>query len=170
MQGNPLSEAIRAVQKSDSASEAFNGWLSNAKRVLPFFHATALVTKRDPTGERDSATVQRIYSSVPTAYPVGGWKHLAGSDWAKAVLGRRQVLVSIGPQALERYFPDHLLLRSLGTITLINVPVVVCDCTVGAFAFMCSEAIERSAIGQEVEAMVAIAAPLFLNASTHVAT
>jgi hypothetical protein len=106
--------------------------------------------------------VRRIYSTVPESYPVGGWKHLSGSDWANTVLVRREVLVASGDADLRHYFPDHELLRSLGTVTLVNVPVVCCERAIGAFAFMCGEPLTRAAVTDELILLTALAAPLFV--------
>ncbi|MFM0149020.1 hypothetical protein [Paraburkholderia sp. RL18-085-BIA-A] len=62
---------------------------------------------------------------------------------------------------LVHYFPDHQLLKSLGTATLVNIPAVVCQTTVGAFAFMCAEVVPEGAITEEIRLLTALTAPLF---------
>lgn len=155
--------AIEAVRNADSANAAFTAWQATAQKVLPHLQMTALVSKVSPESKPQSiGDVRRVFSSVPSAYPVGGWKHLSGSDWSRHVLERQQVLVASGGDALAKYFPDHELLRSLGTRTLVNVPVVVCRKTVGAFAFLCAQETVEPEVTVELERMASVAASVFL--------
>ncbi|WP_354681850.1 hypothetical protein [Cupriavidus necator] len=166
-----LDSAANAIRSADSVQTALDGWGTIAAEVLPFVHMTALVAKGPAsTAAGDSAgDVRRIFSTVPAAYPVGGWKHLSGSEWASHVLQQQKVLVASGNNALARYFPDHALLRSLGTRTLINLPVVVCRRTVGAFAMLCAqEEIGLEAISA-IQRLVPCAAAVFVMAGEHAA-
>jgi hypothetical protein len=155
--------AIEAVRNAGSANAAFTAWQAIAQKALPHLGMTALVSKVSQEGKPQSiGDVRRVFSSVPSAYPVGGWKHLSGSDWSRHVLERQQVLVASGGDALAKYFPDHELLRSLGTRTLVNVPVVVCRKTVGAFAFLCAQESVEPEVTVELERMASVATSVFL--------
>jgi hypothetical protein len=154
--------ASAGIQRGESVQDALSAWCAVAREALPFVYMTALRAKVDPEGGPASGDVRRIFSTVPSAYPVGGWTHLTGSDWSRHVLERQQVLVASGATALARYFPDHELLRSLGTRTLVNIPVVVCRRTAGAFAFLCAqEVVDEQAIST-AQKLAALAAPVFL--------
>lgn len=154
--------ASAGIQKAETVHAALSAWSAVARGVLPFVQMTALRAKVDLVRAQASGDVRRIFSTVPLAYPVGGWKHLTGSDWSRHVLDRQQVLVASGDAALARYFPDHELLRSLGTRTLVNIPVVVCRQTVGAFAFLCAqEGADEQALAT-AQKLAALAAPVFL--------
>ncbi|MDE1007144.1 MAG: hypothetical protein OSB38_15895 [Paraburkholderia fungorum] len=150
-----------AIRQGTSRDEAIRAWLEVIKPKLPFVQATALVSRPKPEAPKELGAVRRIYSTVPSSYPVGGWKQLSGSDWARKVLERGEVLVANSDADLEHYFPDQKLLKSLGTTTLVNIPVVVCKRTVGAFAFMCAEVVPESAITEEIRLLTALTAPLF---------
>lgn len=156
-----LARAHAAIRQSTSRDAAIQGWLEVVKPRLPFLQATALVSRPRPDAPSELGAVRRIFSTVPSAYPVGGWKQLSGSDWARKVLERGEVLVANSDADLEHYFPDHQLLKSLGTTTLVNIPVVVCKRTVGAFAFMCADVVPESAITEEIRLLSALTAPLF---------
>ncbi|MEC5407617.1 hypothetical protein VOM14_18880 [Paraburkholderia sp. MPAMCS5] len=156
-----LAQAQTAIRQATSRDEAIQAWLEVVKPRLPFLQATALVSRPRPEAPKELGAVRRIYSTVPSAYPVGGWKQLSGSDWARKVLERGEVLVANNDAELEHYFPDHKLLQSLGTATLVNIPVVVCKRTVGAFAFMCAEVVPENAITEEIRLLTALTAPLF---------
>jgi hypothetical protein len=156
-----LIAGLDAVRKADSRDAAFHAWLDVVKQRLPFLQATALVSRPSPEAPTKLGAVRRVFSTIPSAYPVGGWKQLSGSDWARKVLERGEVLVANSDVELQHYFPDHELLKSLGTNTLVNIPVVVCKRSVGAFALLCSQLVKESAITEEIHLLSALAAPLF---------
>lgn len=156
-----LAQAQLAIRQATSRDAAIQGWLDVVKLRLPFLQATALVSRPRRDAPNELGAVRRIFSTVPSAYPVGGWKQLSGSDWARKVLERGEVLVANNDADLEHYFSDHQLLKSLGTATLVNIPVVVCNRTVGAFAFMCIEVVPEKAITEEIRLLTALTAPLF---------
>lgn len=157
-----VERAEEAVRLSESTRDAFAQWSTTVSTVMPFLHMTALVAKDGSDPAAGPGDVRRVYSSVPSAYPVGGWKHLAGSDWAAHVLQGQRILVASGDAQLKHYFPDHELLASLGTRTLVNIPVVVCRRTIGALAFLCDQASIDSATINELHRLVPSIAPVFL--------
>lgn len=69
-------------------------------------------------------TVQRIWSSAPDAYPVGGAKPKRDTDWGRQVLQERRVFVGEGAAAIRAHFPDHDVILGLGLRSIVNVPVV----------------------------------------------
>lgn len=163
----PLSRLVtaqQALRDAPDSGSAFDALLAIVRQSLPILHATALTVRHNPSDDARPGTVRRIYSTVPQSYPVGGWKKLAGSDWAETVLVRHETLVASGKQALAHYFPDHALLQSLGTTTLVNVPVTSCRQTIGAFAFMCEQSLDRTSVTDELQLLTSLAAPLFLAA------
>ena len=56
--------------------------------------------------------VERIYSSNPAAYPVGGRKVKRGTPWSRAVLDRGEVFVARNAAGLQPFSPPHACLRS----------------------------------------------------------
>lgn len=155
--------AIVSIRNADSVQAALTAWAPVVQKTLPHLQMTALVSKGSPDGKPQAiGDVRRIFSTIPSAYPVGGWKHLSGSDWSRHVLEGQQVLVASGNEALAKYFPDHELLRSLGTRTLVNIPVVVCRKTVGAFAFLCAQEAIAHDVTAAIDRLAAVAAPVFL--------
>lgn len=73
----------------------------------------------------DAATmeVQRVYSSNPAVYPVGGRKRKRDTEFGRRVLVDGQPLVCEGDEAIARVFDDHETIRGLGSHSSINVPV-----------------------------------------------
>lgn len=167
-----LDRAANAIRGADSVQSALAAWMEIAGEMLPIVQMTALVAKGPATGEAANGSagdVRRIFSTVPSAYSVGDWKHLSGSEWASHVLQQQKVLVASGDGALARYFPDHALLWSLGTRSLLNFPAVVCRRTVGAFALLCGqEKISEEAVAA-VQKLVPCAAAVFVVAGNSAA-
>ena len=71
-----------------------------------------------------AATVERLYSSDPGAYPVGGRKLKRDSDWSRHVLVEHRVLVSGGDDALRQHYTDQATVCGIGIHSCVNVPLV----------------------------------------------
>jgi len=65
---------------------------------------------------------QRIYSSLPEAYPVGGAKPIVTGSLAGVLEGRCRFLDTYDD--VKAAFFDHALIRSLGCESCVNVPVM----------------------------------------------
>lgn len=81
--------------------------------------------------------VERLYSSNPEAYPVGGRKNKKATAWGQQVLIDRQLFVGEGEAAIRAAFDDHALMHSLGVRSIVNVPVVWRDACLGVLNFAC---------------------------------
>ena len=68
--------------------------------------------------------VERVFSSDPGAYPVGGRKRKRDTAWGRQVLIERKVFVGEGEAAIRAAFDDHPKILGLGLRAVINVPVV----------------------------------------------
>jgi len=71
-----------------------------------------------------ASTVERLYSSNPATYPVGGRKLKRDSDWSQHVLVERRVLVSTGDGDIRKHYTDHETIFGLGLHSCINIPLV----------------------------------------------
>src|SRR5689334_18704028 len=67
-----------------------------------------------------SAEVERIYSSNPAAYPVGGRKEKRGTPWSRVVLDRGEVFIARTPDEVREAFSDYELIFSLGIGSIMN--------------------------------------------------
>jgi hypothetical protein len=67
--------------------------------------------------------VERLYTSNPGAYPVGGRKPKADTPWGRVVLTEGRVFVARTPDEVRRAFADHELIASLGIGSIMNVPI-----------------------------------------------
>ncbi|VFR27201.1 Bll5495 protein [plant metagenome] len=84
--------------------------------------------------------LHRLYSSNPEAYPPGGSKAKAGTDWGRHVLLEQRVFVGEGEAAIAQSFDDHAAIVALGLRSVINVPVVLAGDCLGTVNFLMADA------------------------------
>jgi hypothetical protein len=72
----------------------------------------------------DSGDSERIYTTHPGAYPVGGRKPFNPTAWTEQVLRRQQPYLGRTPADVRAVFFDHALIASLGCGAVLNLPVV----------------------------------------------
>ena len=78
-----------------------------------------LMRLHERTGESE-----RIYTTAPDAYPVGGRKPLNPTGWSEQVLRRGQPYLGRTPADVQAVFSDHALIAALGCGSVLNLPVV----------------------------------------------
>lgn len=74
--------------------------------------------------DEDAMAVERVFSSDPRAYPVGGRKRKRDTAWGRHVLIERRQFVGEGEAAIRAAFDDHAVILGLGLRAAINSPVV----------------------------------------------
>ncbi|TQF82769.1 GAF domain-containing protein [Elioraea sp. Yellowstone] len=72
----------------------------------------------------DSGESERVWTSHPTQYPVGGRKPLNPTPWTRQVLRDLRAYVGHTAEDIRAVFADHALIASLGCESVLNVPVV----------------------------------------------
>jgi GAF domain-containing protein len=80
--------------------------------------------------------VERVYSSNPEAYPIGGRKKKLDTAWARDVLLGRRPFIGEGDEEIRQAFDDHALILGLGLRAVINVPIVVAERCYGTLNFL----------------------------------
>ncbi len=108
---------IQALTARDTTA-AYRATDALAERL--FEHALFTVTR----SLHATKQVERVYSSNPAAYPVGGRKQKQDTEWGATVLDRGEPLICHGPADIRRVFADHALILSLGIGGMVNVPVL----------------------------------------------
>ena len=68
--------------------------------------------------------VERLYSTLPEAYPVRGRKPKRETEWGEKVLVQRQINLGSGKEAICWAFADHETILALDLTEVLNVPVV----------------------------------------------
>jgi len=79
-----------------------------------------------PDGPQDGDTIelQRLWSSNPHAYPVGGRKRKTMTPWTRQLLRGGELFVGEGDAVLREVFDDHARIASLGLHAVLNVPLL----------------------------------------------
>jgi len=84
--------------------------------------------------------VERVYSTHPEIYPVGGRKKLDPSQsspiWNEQVVVGQRGYVGSDRAAVREFFFDWATIESLGCDSIINTPVVVEGKTIGTINFL----------------------------------
>jgi GAF domain-containing protein len=70
------------------------------------------------------AEVERVHSSMPSVYPLGGRKKKADTNWADHVLHDMKVFRGTTPDDIRAAFDDHKTILGLGLGSIINIPIV----------------------------------------------
>lgn len=67
--------------------------------------------------------VARVYSSDPVSYPLAGRKRMGPTPWGDLVLRQGRHWIGRDDEDIRWAFPDHVLIRSLGLASALNVAV-----------------------------------------------
>ena len=82
--------------------------------------------------DEPNATVERLYSSNPAAYPVGGRKLKRDSAWSRHVLVEQKVLLSAGDAAIREAYADHATIFGLGmSLATLAAPAAMAQSSCG---------------------------------------
>jgi len=82
--------------------------------------------------------VERLYSSLPGAYPVSSRKPKQSTPWGVQVLDRGEIFIANSPDEVPAAFADYKLIFSLGIGAIMNVPVRFRGRSLGTMS-ICSE-------------------------------
>lgn len=83
-------------------------------------HRLFTVMRYDP----DRNEVERIHSSLPAVYPVGGRKTKKDTAWADHVLRDGRPYRANDADGIRAVFDDHATIFSLGLSSALNIPVL----------------------------------------------
>jgi hypothetical protein len=67
--------------------------------------------------------VERLYSSMPSIYPVAGRKKKESTRWGEHTLRQRKVFRATTFDAIRDMFDDHQTLASIGIGSMLNIPI-----------------------------------------------
>jgi hypothetical protein len=101
-----------------AAAERFGWKMFTAMRCLP------------------SGEVERVYTSAPQAYPLGGRKPKRDNPWSRQVLERGEPYFANDATGIRSAFADAETIIGLGCGAVINVPVKRGGRVVGTLNFL----------------------------------
>ena len=110
-----LADALRAANPAHSIHSALE---SVSEQVMG--HRLFTIMRFDVT----CSEVERVHSSLPSVYPVGGRKKKANTTWANHVLREMKVFRCTTPEEISSAFDDHQTMFGLGLGSIINIPIV----------------------------------------------
>jgi hypothetical protein len=84
----------------------------------------------------ESGEVERVHTSDPAAYPLGGRKPRRDTAWSRQVLVRGEPYYANDPAGIRAAFEDADKLLGLGLGAVINVPVKEGDRVLGTLNFL----------------------------------
>ena len=75
--------------------------------------------------------VERVHTTMPAVYPVGGRKAKRDTAWSDHTLRDMKVFRASGADAIRAAFDDHATILSLGLASVLNIPLVLAGRCVG---------------------------------------
>ena len=75
---------------------------------------------------------QRLFSSDPENYPVGGRKAMSKTPWGEKVIDGKTAWIGYSAEDIRWAYPDHELIATLGLESAINLPVIYDDVFIGS--------------------------------------
>ena len=110
-----LADALRAANPAHSIHSALEAVSEKA-----IGHRLFTIMRFDAT----RSEVERVHSSLPSVYPVGGRKKKVNTKWANHVLREMKVFRCTTPEDIRLAFDDHQTILDLGLGSIVNIPIV----------------------------------------------
>jgi hypothetical protein len=114
-----LAELVAALRAADQAAAIFRAVETLSAAVIG--HRLFTIMRFDP----GRAEVERVHSSLPAVYPVGGRKAKRDTAWSDHTLRDMKVFRASGAEAIRAAFEDHATILSLGLASVLNIPLVL---------------------------------------------
>ncbi len=111
-----------------------------------------------------TAEVERLFSSHPEAYPVGGRKQKQDTHWGKKTIDEGLLYICHTRADIERTFFDHALIASLGVGGMVNIPVMFENKCVASLSLSAPDDRFSEADAPELDIVAALSLPLILAA------
>lgn len=119
MQAPDFSTFTAALAASDGPQKAFDALCELTKNHVGTKLFTVMIH------DARTGDTSRVYSNMPTAYPVSGTKPVNETDWSRQVIREKRTFVANDIKAIADVFDDYRLIKSLGCESVINVPIFV---------------------------------------------
>lgn len=117
-------QAFDSKNQPDALYEALDDALASAPGFKLF---TILIC------QHEKRLTQRVYTSNPESYPVGGTKPMVSSPWSDRIIRDGEIYIGRTREDIKTAFFDYELIWSLGCESVINVPIRWRGETLGTF-------------------------------------
>lgn len=117
-----LASMVQELQLAWSLESQPTSLLKVADRIYADLigHTLLTVTRVLPGGRE----IERLYSTRPSIYPVGGRKPIEFATYADSLDGAKRPFLGRTPSEFRDVFADHEEITALGIGSVINLPVV----------------------------------------------
>ncbi len=121
MTANNTSDVLNAFGQSVSSASNLRDVFGAAETAAQtsIGHRLFTVMRFDAT----RMMVERLYSSNPEVYPIGGRKPKGDSEWRRHVLEEGKVFIGHNSDDIRWVFDDSELILNLGLHAVLNVPI-----------------------------------------------
>ena len=116
-----LLDALNSARSADAAFRQIDIFRQLLAGPGIFSINLNVTTRDDP---RNEIQLKRLFSSVGGTFPVAGRTRKLRTMWTETLFLHGQVFVAEGPEVLERTFDDYALMRPLGLVAAVNVPLM----------------------------------------------
>jgi GAF domain-containing protein len=120
-----LARLAEALRSPDSPPRIFRAVEMLSAAVIG--HRLFTVMRHDP----ERAEVERVHSSMPAVYPVGGRKQKKDTAWSDRVLRDMAIFRANEPERIRAAFDDHAIIARLGLGSVLNIPLILAGRCVG---------------------------------------
>lgn len=110
-----LAEALASADQPPAIFRALDSLSGEA-----IGHRLFTIMRFDP----ERSEVERLYSTMPDVYRVGGRKKKTDTAWANHILHDRKVYRANDAAGIRAAFDDHATILGLGLESVLNIPVV----------------------------------------------
>lgn len=146
----PVIAAFDATNQPDALYAA----ISKAMAAMPGFKLFTILIC-----QHEKQVTQRIFTSNPEAYPVGGTKPMTSSPWFDRIIERGEIYIGRTREDIKTAFFDYELIWSLGCESVINVPIRWRGRTLGTFNLLHQAGYYTEAHEEGVRTMAQLSIP-----------
>ena len=113
--------------------------------------------------DHPNGVMTRIYTNREDVSPIGGTKPIPTDLWADRIMTARQCYIGYSREDIREVFPDHEALLAIGCESVMNVPVVWQDRSLGSINLLGRERQFSEAHTAPMVIFAQLALPLFIG-------
>ena len=165
---NPIDQELRIIATAWEAGEQPRATFEAVGAALQrrIGHRLYTVTHILPGGRE----VERLHSTDPASYPVGGRKPIAHNAYRDRLFAERRPFLGRRPADFAPFFPDHEFIVSLGLGSVINAPLIFAGAPLGSVNILDREGAYEEAHLDIAAAISRMIIPALLGRSLAAAT
>lgn len=116
-------ESLQSITADLASKDGDNTGFSSVAEIFQKYIGFRLLTITSVL--KKTSTVERIWTSDPHRFPVGGSKKLEDGEWGRVVMEQHKPLVCNQPSELRNFFFDHSTIAEVDCGAGVNLPVVL---------------------------------------------